>query len=441
MGPDKTYEPLAILNAGVTGAVRGKWRESLDEYRQQRNGYAGLKKVLAKHEPKQVVDMVKESGLRGRGGAGFPAGMKWGFIPPKGAKPHYVCCNADESEPGTFSNRSTLEQRPHLLIEGMAICGYAVSAEAGYIYTRGEYHDAIRVMEEAIAEAHDAGLLGKNILGSGFDFDLYVHPGGGAYICGEETALLESLEGRRGYPRLRPPFPAVEGLYACPTVINNVETLADVALIFQNSVEWFRGFGTEKSPGTKVFCLSGQVKRPGIYEAELGVPLRTLIFDEKFAGGMRDGKAFKACCPGGSSSPLLFEDHLDVAMDYEGPPQHGSVLGSTAIIVMDETVCLVWAALNLMEFYHHESCGQCTPCREGTGWMHKILKRLETGEGRKEDIETLESICDNIAGRSVCALGEFATGVVKTAIGRFREEFLEHVRRKKCPFDKGFMSF
>jgi len=297
------------------------------------------------------------------------------------------------------------------------------------------------VMNEAIEEAYEAGILGKNIMGSGFDLDVHVQPGGGAYICGEETSLIESLEGKRGYPRLRPPFPAVEGLYGCPTVVNNVETLACVSLIFQNDVDWFKSMGTEKSTGPKVYSISGHVKRPGNYEAELGIPLRKLIFDDQFAGGIRDGNKFKACTPGGSSSPMLFEDALDVPMDYEGPPKYGSVLGSTAIIVMDETVCLVWATLNLMHFYNHESCGQCTPCREGTGWMYKILKRLEAGEGREEDIDLLTSICDNISGRSICALGDFATGCVRSSIARFRDEYIEHIKQKKCPFPKDFLGF
>ncbi len=438
---DKIFQPLSILSAGVTGTCLDGWIESLDSYRVRHKGYTGLKKVLETMQPADVVNAVKASGIRGRGGAGFPTGVKWSFIPPKGNKHHYVVVNADESEPGTFSNRSTLEQRPHLLIEGIAICAYAVQAETAYVFIRGEYYDAIRVMEKAIEEAYKAGVIGKNIFGTNFSLDVHVHPGGGAYICGEETALLEALEGRRGYPRLRPPFPAIEGLYACPTVVNNVETLADAALLFQNDVEWFRSYGTEKSPGTKVYCLSGMVNKPGIYEAELGIPLRTLIYDEKFAGGIKNGGKFKACHPGGSSAPMVFEEHLDTPMDYEGPVQAGSVLGSTAIIVMDESVCLTWACKNLMEFYHHESCGQCTPCREGVGWMHKILNRLEAGQASESDVDLLMSICKNIKGRSICALGEFATGCVASAIKRFPEEFYEHARQGRCPFQKEYLKF
>lgn len=438
---DKIFQPISIISDGVTGTCLDGWRESVDEYRVKRHGYSGLKKVLAEMQPAEVIDAVKAAGLRGRGGAGFPTGVKWSFIPPKAGKRHYVVVNADESEPGTFSNRATLEQRPHLLIEGIAICAYAVRAETAYIFIRGEYYDAIRVMEEAVEEAYKAGVIGKNIFGSDFSLDIHVHPGGGAYICGEETALLESLEGRRGYPRLRPPFPAIEGLYACPTVVNNVETLAGAALIFQNSVEWYRSYGTEKSPGTKVYCLSGHVNRPGNYEAELGIPLRTLIYDEKFAGGIKGGRKFKACHPGGSSAPMLFEEHLDTPMDYEGPVAAGSVLGSTAIIVMDETVCLVHSCMNLLEFYNHESCGQCTPCREGTGWMRKILTRLESGRGTESDVDLLASICRNIKGRSICALGEFATGCVASAIKRYPEEFYDHARKKGCPFEKSYLKF
>ncbi len=428
------YEPL--LSRGMTGVCRDGWTEALAEYRAD-GGYAGLEKVLREHAPAQVIALVKASGLRGRGGAGFPAGVKWDFVPKEKRGPHYVCVNADESEPGTFNNRPILEQRPHLLLEGTSICAYAVGAETAYVYIRGEYHEAVRQVERAIAEAYAAGLLGRNILGSTFSLDVYVHVGAGAYICGEETALLESIEGKRGYPRLRPPFPAVEGLYGRPTVVNNVETLALAALIFQRGVEWFRSIGTPKSPGPKLFSISGHVARPGNYEAPLGIPLRTLIYD--MAGGIRDGRRFKAAFPGGSSVPMLFEDELDVTMDYEAPREHGTFLGAPGVIVMDETVCMVWAALNLMHFYWDESCGQCTPCREGTGWMHRILRRLEHGGGRREDVDLLLDICGKIAGRSICALGEFATASLVRTIPRFRDEFLAHADHGGCPFEKPYL--
>jgi NADH-quinone oxidoreductase subunit F len=433
---NKTYEP--ILTAGVTGTCLNGWTESLGDYR-AKEGYSGLKRVLQNYSPAQVIDMVKEAGVRGRGGAGFPAGVKWGFIPKEKKGPHYICVNADESEPGTFSNRPLMEQRPHLLIEGTAICAFAVRAETAYIYIRGEYFDCIREVQRAIDEAYDAGLLGKNIMGRGFDLDIRVHSGAGAYICGEETALMESIEGKRGYPRLRPPFPAVQGLYGRPTVINNVETLCCVALVFQNSVEWFKSIGTEKSPGMKVFSVSGHVRKPGNYELPLGVTMRELIYER--AGGIRDGNELKAVFPGGSSVPMLFPDEIDVAMDYEGPRQYGTFLGAPGTIVLDETVCFVWTALNLMHFYWDESCGQCTPCREGTGWMHNILKRLEGGGGRPGDVELLEDICTKIAGRSICALGEFSTGSLVRTIPRFREEFLRHIEEGKCPFEKEYVRF
>jgi NADH-quinone oxidoreductase subunit F len=431
-----TFEP--VLTAGVTGVCLGGWVESLADYR-AKGGYDGLKRAIQEHKPGDVIEMVKEASVRGRGGAGFPAGVKWGFIPKEKKGPHYVCVNADESEPGTFSNRPIMEQRPHLLLEGTMICAYAVQSEAAYIYIRGEYLDCIREVQKAIDDAYDAGLLGKNIMGTEFCLDIHVHSGAGAYICGEETALLESLEGKRGYPRLRPPFPAIEGLYQRPTVINNVETLACVSLIFQKGVEWFKSVGTEKSPGPKVYSISGHVRNPGNFEAPLGITLRELIFER--AGGIRDGNKFKACTPGGSSVPMLFEDELDVVMDYEGPRQYGTFLGSTAIIVMDETVCMVWAALNLMHFYWDESCGQCTPCREGTNWMHKILKRMEAGQGRQGEVELLEDICRKIAGRSICALGEFSTGSIVRTVPRFRDEFQAHIDGKGCPFPKTFREF
>lgn len=432
----QAFEP--ILTAGVTGTCMNGTVENLADYK-AKGGYEGLKRVLETYSPAETVDQVKEASIRGRGGAGFPAGVKWSFIPKEKKGPHYVTVNADESEPGTFSNRPVLEQRPHLLLEGTMICSYATQAETAYIYIRGEYCDAIRETQRAIDDAYEAGLLGKNILGTEFCLDIYVHSGAGAYICGEETALLESIEGKRGYPRLRPPFPAVEGLYQRPTVINNVETLAQVALVFQRGIEWFKSLGTEKSPGTTVYSISGHVRKPGNYELPLGVTMRELIYEH--AGGIRDGNKFKAVTPGGSSVPMLFEDELDVIMDFDGPRKYGTFLGSTGIIVMDETVCMVWAALNLMHFYWDESCGQCTPCREGTNWMYKILKRMEAGQGKQGEVELLEDICKKIAGRSICALGEFSTGSIVRTVPRFRDEFQAHIDAKGCPFEKKYTEF
>lgn len=430
--PETAYKPILMEGVSSTLLADGR-RETLDDYR-AKGGYEGLSRALGEMEPAGVIEMIKDAVVRGRGGAGFPAGMKWDFIPKDRAKPHYVCCNADESEPGTFSNRVVLEQRPHTLIEGVLLSCYATLAETGVIYIRGEYFDAIAQMNAAIEEARAASLLGENILGSGFNCDIFVHSGAGAYVCGEETALLESIEGRRGYPRLRPPFPAIEGLYGCPTVINNVETLAICGQIARRGVEWFKSIGTEKSPGMTVYCLSGHVKRPGNYEAPLGTTLRELIYD--YAGGIRDGHTFKACFPGGSSVPMMFEEALDCPMCFDFPREFGTFLGSTGMIVMDETVCMVWASLNLMKFYSHESCGQCTPCREGTGWMRKILTRIESGGGREEDIDILLDICGKIAGRSICALGEFATASIASGVTRFRDEYMAHIEQGGCPYQE-----
>ena len=429
------YQP--ILTEGIVGTVFSGSTERLADYR-AKGGYDGLKKGIEMGSD-AVLQTIKDANVRGRGGAGFPAGVKWGFIPRNRDNPHYICVNADESEPGTFSNRPVLEQRPHLLIEGAAICALATFAETVYIYIRKEYYDATRLMREAIAEAYAAGLLGKNIMGSDFNLDVVVHNGAGAYICGEETALIESLEGKRGYPRLRPPFPAIQGLYMSPTVVNNVETLAIVAEIMRRGVDWYKSIGTEKSAGMTVYSLSGHVKRPGNYELPLGATMHELIYN--YAGGIRNDNKFKMVFPGGSSVPVLFEDELDAVMDFDGPRKYGTFLGSSGMIVLDETVCPVWMALNLMHFYWDESCGQCTPCREGTGWMHKILKRLEAGEGRPGDVELLENICKNIVGRSICALGEFSTGSLTKTIPRLRDEFQAHIDQKGCPFEKEYTRF
>src|SRR5580704_16728590 len=361
-------------------------------------GYQALEKALKQMTAEQVIDEVKKSGLRGRGGAGFPTGMKWSFVPKDIPKPKYVICNADESEPGTCKDRPLLEMDPHQLIEGMIIAGKAVDSHQGYIYVRGEYRDVLDIIDRAIAEAYANNYLGKNILGSGFDFDLVAHTGAGAYECGEESALMESLEGKRGYPRIRPPFPAVVGLYGCPTVINNAETLSSIPPIILQGGEWYAGLGTPKNGGTRLYSISGHVNRPGIYELPLGFPLRRLI--EEVAGGVRGGKKLKAVIPGGSSCPLLSADEIDVAMDYDAVAKIGSMLGSGGTVVMDEDTCMVDVARRIMHFYAHESCGWCIPCREGTAWLRKMLDRFHDGGGRAEDISLIDELSKNMLGRT-----------------------------------------
>jgi NADH-quinone oxidoreductase subunit F len=383
-------------------------------------GYRALGAALRKH-PDEIIQTVKDSGLRGRGGAGFPTGMKWGFIPQPDGKPHYLVVNADESEPGTCKDVPLLMAAPHTLIEGMVIASYAIRASHAFIYIRGEVLHVVRRLLEAVHEAYDAGYLGRDILGSGYDLELIVHVGAGAYICGEETALLDSLEGYRGQPRLRPPFPAIEGLYAAPTVVNNVESIASVPFILDGGVEWYRKMGSERSPGFKLFSLSGHVQRPGQYEAPLGVTFRELL---GLAGGIREGHELKFWTPGGSSTPLLTAEHLDVKLDFEDVAAKGSMLGTTALMVFDETTSVVRAVLRWTEFYAHESCGKCTPCREGTYWLVQILRRLEAGKGTEEDVDTLVDLCDNILGRAFCALGDGATSPITSAVKYFREEFL-----------------
>ncbi len=402
---------------------------TLDGYRRQ-GGYQTLSAVLGKREPDACIEEVKASGLRGRGGAGFPTGLKWSFVPKGNAKPKYIVCNADESEPGTFKDHELLRLNPHLLIEGMILAGWAIQANTGYLYLRGEFEYLQRVVDAALAEAGAAGLVGANCAGSGFRFDLHTHLGAGAYICGEETALLSSLEGYRGQPRLKPPFPAVEGLYRCPTVVNNVETLMNVPHILQHGGAWYRQWGNEKSPGTKVFSVSGPVKRPGNYELPLGTPLRTLI--EQHCGGMRDGLQVKAIIPGGSSVPPIPASMIDTPLDFESMNAVGTFLGSGAVIVIDDQTCLVDALLNISHFYRHESCGKCTPCREGTYWMTRILERLEHGEGRLEDLDVLNDAADNILGKSFCALGDAAAMPVMGFLKHFRAEFEHHIQHKKC---------
>jgi NADH-quinone oxidoreductase subunit F len=402
---------------------------SIETYRRQ-GGYATLAAVLGTKDPDACIEEMKISGLRGRGGAGFPTGMKWSFVPKGDAKPKYVVCNADESEPGTFKDHELLRLNPHLLIEGMILAGWSIQANTGYIYMRGEFEYLQHLVDRAIAEARAAGLLGSNIGGSGFAYELHTHLGAGAYICGEETALLSSLEGFRGQPRLKPPFPAVEGLFRCPTVVNNVETIMNVPHILKNGGAWYRQWGNEKSAGTKVFSVSGPVKRPGNYELQLGTPLRHLI--EECCGGMRDGLKVKAIIPGGSSVPPLRAEDIDTPLDFESMNAKGTFLGSGAVIVIDDRTCMVDALLNLSRFYRHESCGKCTPCREGTYWMTRILERLEAGEGRPGDIDTLADAADNILGKSFCALGDAAAMPVLGFLKHFRDEFEYHVREKRC---------
>jgi len=382
-------------------------------------GYQALRNALAM-SPADVVAEVKDAGLRGRGGAGFPTGMKWGFIPQDNPKPKYLVVNADESEPGTCKDIPLMMASPHTLVEGVIISAYAIRSNTAFIYVRGEVVHVVRRLQQAVREAYSAGYAGKNILGTGYDLDIVVHAGAGAYICGEETALLDSLEGRRGQPRLRPPFPAVAGLYASPTVINNVESIASVPSILAKGAAWFSSMGTEKSKGMTIYSLSGHVTRPGQFEAPLGITLRQLL---DLAGGIREGHELKFWTPGGSSTPILTPEHLDVPLDYEGVASVKSMLGTKALQCFDETTSVVRTVLRWTEFYKHESCGKCTPCREGTWWLVQILKRLEAGRGEQGDIEKLLDLCENILGRSFCALGDGATSPISSAITYFRDEF------------------
>ena len=394
-------------------------------------GYKAVEKALSM-EPDSIIQMVKDSGLRGRGGAGFPTGMKWGFIPQGDNKEHYLVVNADESEPGTCKDTPLLLANPHVLIEGVIIASYAIRANHAFIYIRGEVTHVIRRVQQAIEDAYKDGLLGKNIRGKGFDLELVLHVGAGAYICGEETALLDSLEGFRGQPRLRPPFPAIAGLYARPTVVNNVESIASVPSIIEKGAEWFASMGTEKSKGYTLYSLSGHVKNPGQFEAPLGITLRELI---DMAGGIRPGHRLKFWTPGGSSTPMFTDAHLDTPLDYEGVAAAGSMLGTKALQIFDETTCVLRAVLRWTEFYKHESCGKCTPCREGTWWLVQALKSLENGEGKPEDLDKLLDLCDNIMGRSFCALADGAASPIISSLQYFRAEYLEHLSNGGCPFD------
>lgn len=383
-------------------------------------GYAGLRKVLKEHAPDDVIELVKGSNLRGRGGAGFPTGMKWSFVPKDSGKAHYLCCNADEGEPGTFKDRLLMERDPHQMIEGMIIAAYAITCRTAYLYIRGEYGLSIQRARQAISESYERGYLGENILGSGFSLDIYIHKGAGAYICGEETALLESIEGKRGQPKLKPPFPAVSGLYGCPTVVNNVETLACLPHLFRLGLDWFTSIGPEDAPGPKLFGLSGHVKRPGVYELPMGMALGEML--EEHGGGALNGR-FKAAIPGGVSAPMIPKDGFDVKMDFGSLAAAGSMLGSAGVIGLDDTASIPQVARRITEFFNHESCGKCTPCREGLTWAAKILRRIEAGEGQPGDPEQLEMLCGSIFGKSFCALGDGAAWALGAALKHFRHEF------------------
>ena len=419
------FGPDAVIMKGINGT---NWR--LKDY-EARGGYAALKKIIAeKMPPEQVVNELKKSSLRGRGGAGFPTGLKWSFMPRQFPGQKYLVCNSDEGEPGTFKDRDILRYNPHILIEGMIIGGYAMGITVGYNYIHGEIWDVYERFEEALEEARAAGYLGDKILGTDFSFQLHAHHGFGAYICGEETALLESLEGKKGQPRFKPPFPASFGLYGKPTTINNTETFAAVPWIINNGGDAFLALGKPNNGGTKIFSISGDVARPGNYEIKLGTPFATLL---EMAGGMRDGKKLKAVIPGGSSMPVLpAEIMMATDMDYDSIAKAGSMLGSGAVIVMDETRCMVKSLLRLSYFYYEESCGQCTPCREGTGWLYRMVDRIEHGKGRPEDLDMLDNVAQNIQGRTICALGDAAAMPVRAFLKHYRDEFQHHIDHKKC---------
>ena len=418
------FEPIVTARWGGPAVV------SLDAYLRS-GGFRGLTKALAMSPP-DVIELVKASGLRGRGGAGFPTGVKWSFVPQDTGKPVYVAANFDESEPGTFNNRELIERDPFQFLEGLMICAYAVQCHTAFVYCRGEFVWPATILERAVGELYSKGYLGPKVAGSGFALDLVTHRGAGAYICGEETALLESLEGKRGQPRLRPPFPAVEGLYASPTVINNVETLSFVPHILDRGAEWFASIGTDKATGSKVFSISGKVERPGNYEAPMGISARELIYER--AGGIREGKRVKAWTPGGSSTPFLTEDHLDTPMDFDSIAVAGSLLGTGAMIVLDERDCVVEAVRRFTQFYAHESCGKCTNCREGTWWASRILRRVEGGLGREQDMDLLHDIGRHMLFRSFCALADGAVSPIHSSLKYFRDEYDAHVRLGGCPF-------
>lgn len=400
----------------------------------ENGGYEAAKKALTSLKPEEVTAQVKDANLRGRGGAGFVAGMKWGFLPKDSGKPVYLCVNADESEPGTFKDRAIIEWNTHVLLEGILIAAYAINSHTAYIYIRGEFALGAKRLQQAIDDAYARGFLGKDIFGSGFDLDVYVHRGAGAYICGEETGLIESLEGKRAYPRIKPPFPAVYGLFGCPTIVQNVETLSCVPAILHNGPEWFKAIGPETGPGPKIYCVSGHVEKPGLYELPLGIPLREVIYEH--AGGIRGGKKLKAVMPAGSSFPILTPDEIDVNMDFDSMRAIGAFLGTAGVIVMDEDTCMVQALEIIDRFYHHESCGQCSPCREGTGWLHKLLVRLEEGNGQPGDLDLIDRICTNMTGNTVCVLADAAAMPTQSYLSKFRDEFAAHITEGGCPLKK-----
>lgn len=421
---------LGAINPMLTAGLDGDkvWR--LDDY-VKRGGYSALKRILTEKMPQdQIINEIKKSVLRGRGGAGFPTGLKWSFMPKVFAGDKYVVCNSDEGEPGTFKDRDILRFNPHSVIEGMTIAAYAMGAVRGYNYIHGEIWEVYTRFEEALEEARAAGFLGKNVLGSGFDFELFAHHGYGAYICGEETGLLESIEGKKGQPRYKPPFPASVGLYGMPTTINNTETFGAIPFIMNLGGEAYLEAGKANNGGTKLFSVSGHVNKPGNYEIPLGTPFSTLL---EMAGGMRGGRKLKGCIPGGSSSPVIPGNMMmDCTMDYDSIAKAGSMLGSGALIIMDETTCMVKALERLSFFYYEESCGQCTPCREGTNWMYRIVHRIEHGQGRPDDLDLLASVSGNIMGRTICALGDAAAMPVQGFLKHFRDEFSHHIEHRKC---------
>jgi NADH-quinone oxidoreductase subunit F len=428
-------EPVTVISgalhareAGEIPVISKRWgienSTKIDVFLQN-GGYQALEKALKQMTPESIIDEMKKSNLRGRGGAGFPTGMKWSFVPKDSPKAKYVICNADESEPGTCKDRPLMEMDPHQLIEGMVIAGRAIGSHQGFIYIRGEYRYVLDIVQGAITEAYERGYLGKNVLGSGFDYDLLIHTGAGAYECGEESALMESLEGKRGYPRIKPPFPAVVGLYGCPTIINNVETLSAVPAIILGGGEAYANIGTPKNGGTRLLCVAGHVNKPGIYEIPLGMNMKEFIYG--MAGGITAGKKLKAVIPGGSSCPLLTADEIDIPMDYDSVAKAGSMLGSGGMVVMDEDTCMVDMARRIMHFYAHESCGWCIPCREGTTWLRKMLERFHAGYGREEDIDMLSELSKNILGRSFCPLGDAAAMPTISIVQKWRNEFEDHL--------------
>lgn len=399
-------------------------------------GYEALRKAL-KMDPDEVIEIIKKSGLRGRGGAGFPTGIKWGFIPKDSKKPVYLCCNADESEPGSFKDREIMEQDPHQMLEGIAIACYAIGSHKAYIYIRGEMPYAAKIIVQAIEEAYRKAYIGKNINNSGYDIDIVLHRGAGAYICGEETALLESIEGKNGQPRPKPPFPAQVGLFGCPTIINNVETLSTVPHIINNGPEWFLDIGKPKNTGTKIYGLSGHVNNPGLYELPLGIPVGQLI--EEYGGGVTNGRKIKAMSPGGSSSPVLDASQLDMPLDFDSLAAVGSMLGTAGVTVMDDQTCMVRVAQNLAHFYRDESCGQCVQCREGTWWLEMMLSKIEAGKGSMEYIDTLLDACHQMRGTTICALADGCAMPIDSIVRKFRAEFEEHITSGKCPFENKHM--